>query len=208
MKNEITLKMADLEEDDLLALVKKELDGGTDPMELFDACRKGMVSVGDRFDTGEYFVADLMMAGEIFKQVNVILKPVLKGKSGEEKGEIVLGTVNGDVHDIGKDLVVIMLQANGFKVHDMGVDVPPEQFVAKIKETGAGILGLSGLITSAYDGMKNTVKALNDAGLRDTVKVIIGGGMCSSEVQLYTGADAWGKDANAAVTLCNQFTEA
>lgn len=205
MSEMIVQLVAELDEDGVLSAVKRALDAGTDPIQIFEACRLGMVEVGKRYEAKEYFVADLMMAGEIFKQASALLSPSMRGLATQTKGSVVFGTVQGDIHDIGKDLVVALLRADGFEVIDLGVDVPPDQFVAKLKETGAKVLGLSGLITTAYDGMKNTVAALVQAGLRDQVKVIIGGGLVNAEVQAYSGADAWGKDANEAVALCNQM---
>lgn len=205
MSGEIVQLLADLDEDGVLAQVKAGLEAGTDPLAIFEQCRQGMVEIGKRYEDKQYYVADLMMAGEIFKQASELLSPSMAGKAVETKGQAVMGTVQGDIHDIGKDLVVALLRADGFEVHDLGVDVRPDQFVAKVKETGASILGLSGLITTAYDGMKNTVSALEAAGLRQQVKVIIGGGLVNDEVMNYAGADAWGKDANEAVTLFNRF---
>ncbi len=205
MTNEIIQLLSDLKEEEVLTAVKQSLENGTDPLMIFEACRQGMVEIGKRYETQDYFVADLMMAGEIFKQASEILSPSMTGLVAETKGEVVIGTVQGDIHDIGKDLVVALLRADGFEVHDLGVDVPPDQFVSKLKETGSNLLGLSGLITTAYDGMKDTVTALDAAGIRDQVKVIIGGGLVNEDVKAYSGADDWGKDANAAVTLCNKY---
>lgn len=204
MSNEIVRSMSDLNEDEVLAIVKQELAAGTDSIEIFEACRLGMVEIGKRYEAKEYFVADLMMAGEVFKQASSLLSPAMRGKTTETKGEVVFGTVQGDIHDIGKDLVVALLRADGFNVHDLGVDVPPDQFVAKVRESGAKVVGLSGLITTAYDGMKDTVAAFVNAGIREQVKIIIGGGLVNEEVRNYSEADAWGKDANQAVALFNE----
>lgn len=205
MSEKITKLVADLDEPGVLEAVQAALDAGTDPLAIFEACRLGMVEVGKKYEAKEYFVADLMMAGEVFKQASNLLSPSMRGLSTETKGTVVFGTVQGDIHDIGKDLVVALLRADGFEVLDAGVDVPPEKFVEMVKESGTPVLGLSGLITTAYDGMKNTVAALEEAGLRDKVKVIIGGGLVNDEVQTYAKADAWGKDANEAVSLVNKF---
>lgn len=205
MSEKITQFIADLDEQAALAEVQSELDAGADPLQIFEACRQGMVEVGKRYEENAYFVADLMMAGEIFKQASELLSPSMSGLATESKGKIVVGTVQGDVHDIGKDLVVALLRADGYEVIDAGVDVPPATFVELVKETGTSVLGLSGLITTAYDGMKNTVTALEEAGLRDKVKILIGGGLVNDEVLAYAGADAWGKDANEAVTLVNKY---
>jgi methylmalonyl-CoA mutase cobalamin-binding domain/chain len=205
MSSEIVQMLADLDEEGVLTQVKQDLEAGADPLAIFEACRQGMVEIGKKYEDKQYFVADLMMAGEIFKQASALLSPSMQGKTAETKAEVVVGTVQGDIHDIGKDLVVALLRADGFEVHDLGVDVPPDQFAAKIKETGAKVIGLSGLITTAYDGMRDTVAALEAAGIRDQVTVVIGGGLVNDEVQKYAGADAWGKDANQAVTLFNKY---
>jgi methanogenic corrinoid protein MtbC1 len=169
-------KLADLEEQAVLAQVQQALDDGTDPLQIFEACRQGMVLVGDRYESGEYFVSDLMLAADIFKSASAILQPSMVGVSTETKGAVVMGTVAGDIHDIGKDLTVGMLQASGYQVHDLGVDVAPAAFVGKLQETGATVLGLSGLLTIAFDAMKETIAAVEAAGLRPGVKVMIGGG--------------------------------
>jgi 5-methyltetrahydrofolate--homocysteine methyltransferase len=148
----------------------------------------------------------LVYSGEILKSVTELVKPKLtKATESKKLGKIVFGTVAGDIHDIGKDIVVFMLDVNGFEVHDLGVDVPAQRFVAKIKETGAPIVGLSGFLTLAFDSMKQTVEAMKAAGLRDKVKVMIGGGQITEEVTKYTGADAYGKDAVEGVTLAKKW---
>ena len=119
-------------------------------------------------------------------------------------GKVIIGTVAGDIHDIGKDIVAFMLDVNGFEVYDLGVDVPIEKFVEKIKETGAKVVGLSGFLTLAYESMKDTVKAIQAAGL-DDVKIMIGGGQITEEIMKYTGADAYGKDAMTGVALAKEW---
>ncbi|NIM14060.1 MAG: hypothetical protein GTO45_18615 [Candidatus Aminicenantes bacterium] len=203
--SQLMQKLADLKEEETLNLVRKELAKGTAPMAILETCREGMILVGSRYEAGEYFLPELIMAGEIFKQASEILQPAFGGSEAEGKGKVVFGTVRGDVHDIGKNLVVSILRAAGYDVHDLGVDVPPEQFVTRLRETGAAVLGLSGLITTAYDGMKDTIEALVKAGLRDRVKVMIGGGVMDESVQVYAGADAFGRDPTEAVRLCQQF---
>lgn len=208
MEDQITQELADLEEEAVLSLVRQGLEAGTDALTILDACREGMTRVGERYESGEYFVSDLMMAGEILKQAAKILGPALEGAAATTKGSVVIGTVQGDIHDIGKDLVASMLDVVGYDVHDLGVDVPPEKFVETLKETGATVLGLSGLLTIAFDTMKETVAAVDVAGLRPRVRVMIGGGPVTEEVRKYTGADAWGANAQTAVRLCNQWMEA
>lgn len=206
-KQELSQALADLQEEKLLALVKQELDAGADAMELFDACREGMNMIGQRFESGEYYISDLMYAAEIFKQVQGMLEPLLKAGAGAPRGKVVMGTVKGDIHDIGKNLVIALLRAANYDVTDMGVDVPPARFVEALKETGAGVLGLSGLLTTAFESMKDTVAAVDDAGLRPKVKIMIGGGMVNEVVCTMTKADAWGANAQAAVHLCNQWVD-
>lgn len=203
--SQLMQKLVDLKEEETLNLVRKELGTGTAPMAILETCREGMILVGSRYEKGEYFLPELIMAGEIFEQAFEILRPAFGGSEAEGKGKVVFGTVRGDVHDIGKNLVVAILRAAGYDVHDLGVDVPPQQFVTRLRETGAAVLGLSGLITTAYDGMKDTIEALVKAGLRDRVKVMIGGGVMDESVRVYAGADAFGSDPTEAVRLCQQF---
>ena len=165
--------------------------------------------VGNRFATGEYFIPDLIYSGEILKQVSDMVKPKLvKGKGIKKLGKIVLGTVAGDIHDIGLNIVDFMLDTNGFEVFNLGVDVAPNKFVEKVKETGAPIVALSGFLTLAFDSMKETVKALEEAGARGKIKIMIGGGQVDEHVKEYTGADAYGKDAMEAVTLAKKWLNA
>lgn len=201
--------IADLKEEEALRIVKERLDAGEDPLKILDDAKKGLEIVGDRFAKGEYFIPDLIYSGEIMNQIADLVKPRIgEAKETKKLGKVVIGTVAGDIHDIGKNIVVFMLEVNGFEVYDLGVDVPPEKFVEKVKETGASILGLSGFLTLAFDSMKKTIDALKEAGLRDKVKVMIGGGQVTDEVRKYTGADAYGKDAMAAVTLAKAWVGA
>lgn len=206
MEKPIVEKLADLEEEAFLNLVRQELDAGADPMTILEDCRAGMVLVGKRFEENTYFISDLMMAGELFKQATKMLGPEML-LSDASHGKVVVGTVKGDIHDIGKDLVVGMLKAANYDVYDLGVDVPPDKFIEVLKETGAPVLGLSALITTAFESMKDTVDAIREAGIRSQVKIMIGGGPVNQEVVKYSGADDWGADAQKAVSLCNRFIE-
>ncbi len=197
--------LANLEMDELMESVQLDLDNGRDPVEILKECEAGMVKVGEMFSAGDYFVSDLMMSGEMFKEVGIMLEPHLSGKTGDILGKVVLGTVEGDIHDIGKDLVYVMLKSGGFDVIDVGVDAKPEVFVDALKESGAPLLALSCLLTTCYDSILNTVKAVEAAGLRDQVKIIIGGGPTDESVVSYTGADAVGDDAQSAVRLCKEM---
>jgi methanogenic corrinoid protein MtbC1 len=206
MAKDLVSTLADLKEKEALNIVEDRLKAGEEPLKILEDARKAMEIVGKRFASSEYFMPDLVYSGEILREVTDIVKPKLS-KAGEIKrlGKVVFGTVAGDIHDIGKDIVVFMLDVNGFEVYDLGVDVPAQKFVEKIKESGAPIVGLSGFLTLAYDSMKQTIDAMKAAGLRDKVKVMIGGGQISDEVKKYTGADAYGKDAMAGVSLAKQW---
>jgi methanogenic corrinoid protein MtbC1 len=204
MAGKLAQLLSDLKEPEALAYVDEALGKGTAAEELLEDTKEGMSIVGERFAKGEYFIPDLVFSGEILKGVVEKLEPKLKaatGKETERLGKVVIGTVAGDIHDIGKDLVVFMLDVNGFEVTDLGIDVPVQKFVDAVKETGSTVVGLSGFLTLAFDSMKETVDAIAKAGLRDTVKIMIGGGQIDDQVKSYTGADAFGKDAMEAVKL-------
>ena len=201
---QIIQMMTNLEEEDLLAEVKRNLETGENPLALLEACRKGMSEIGKLFERGDYFLSELIMAGEIFKQVSAIVTPRLaEGNVVAPKGKVVMGTVKDDIHDVGKDIVVTILRGANYEVEDLGVDVPPERFVEATKKTGAGIVGMSGLMTFAFDSMKQTIALLKQAGL--PVKVMIGGGTVTEQICKQVGADAMGMDAQAAVSLCDRW---
>ena len=204
---EIKNALSDLNEDLAIQLVKDALAAKEPAFEILKACQDGMVEVGRRFECQDYFVSDLMMSGEIFKQISAILEPELKAGGSVSIGKIVFGTVKGDIHDIGKDIVVNMLKSANLEVIDLGVDVPPEKFVNALKESGATVLGMSGLLTLAFDSMKATITALQAAGLRDKVKVMIGGGPVDANVCRVVGADDWGADAQQAIRLAKAWVE-
>jgi len=198
--------IVDMKEAEALALTKQMLDSGTDPMKLLGRCREAMEIVGKRFEKGEYFVSELLMGGEILKQIQAMVKPKIKAGATDKKlAKVVFGTVASDIHDLGKDIVEFMLDVNGFEVHDLGVDVSADKFVAKIKEVKPQVVGMSCLLTVAFDSMKATVEAIKAAGLRGDVKIMIGGGTTDEQVRSYAGADAYGKDAVAAVTLAKKW---
>ncbi len=205
MSQELIDAITDMREDDAIALTQQLLDGGSDPLTVLDACRQAMGIIGMRFETGESFIPELILAGEILAKISAIVKPRMQQSADSARlGKIVLGTVQGDIHDIAKDIVGFMLDINGFEVTDLGVDVSPEQFVAAVQQTGAKIVGLSGFLTLAFDPMKATVQAFKDAGLTD-VKIMIGGGQIDENIRQYTGADAYGKDAMAAVAIAKSW---
>ena len=204
MSKELIDLVVDMREEDAVKLAEKLLNEGAEPLGLLDDCRTALGIIGDRFAAGECFVPELILAGEMLRQIGAMVKPRIAGSGGAQQkklGKIVFGTVEGDIHDIAKDIVVFMLDINGFDVMDLGVDVPVAKFVEAVKSFKPQVVGLSGFLTLAYDPMKNTVQALKDAGLRDSVKIMIGGGQMDDQVAAYAKADAYGKDAMAAVTL-------
>jgi methanogenic corrinoid protein MtbC1 len=206
MNDRMISLMADLKEEEVYAWVDGLIAGGADPMVILAESRAAMEIVGKRFETEEYFIPDLMLAGEILKTISDKVKPLLtKGESSQKKGRVLIGTVAGDIHDIGKDIVTLMVDVNGYEVLDLGINVPVQVFVDKIREFRPQVVGLSGFLTLAFDSMEKTVRAIEEAGLRDQVKIMIGGGQMDEEVRKYARADAYGKDAAAAVNLCKQW---
>ena len=206
MAEDLVKLLSDLKEEEALKITKERLDKGDDPLKILEDSRSAMGIVGKRFASGEYFIPDLIYSGEILKEITEMVKPKLtKQVEVKRLGKVVLGTVAGDIHDIGLNMVDFMLDTNGFEVYNLGVDVPAQKLVEKIKESGAPIVGLSGFLTLAFDSMKKTVEAIKVAGLRDKVKIMIGGGQIDEEIRKYTGADAYGQDAMAAVTLARKW---
>ena len=202
---EIPTALAELNEQEAARLVKERLDAGDDPLTILDDLRRGMDIVGERYKAGDYFLSELIVSGEIFKDSMKLVEPHLKADATASATKIVLGTVKGDIHNIGKDIVAVLLKGAGFEVYDLGIDVPPQAFVDKLKETGASILGMSGLLTPSFDSMKETIEAIKEAGLRDKVKVVIGGGVVTELVQRHTGADAFTDDGLEGVEICRRF---
>ncbi len=208
MKEKLVTAIAELYEEEAMSLVHAMLDAGEDPQVILNATSEAMRIIGARFEEGEYFLPELIIAGDLMKQVALVVKPklVTKAVAAKPLGKIVLGTVAGDIHDIGKDVVGFMLDANNFEVHDLGVDVPVATFIAKIREVQPDIVGLSGFLTLAFEQMKVTVEAIKAAGLRDQVKIMIGGAIMDSEAAQYVGADAYGANATAAVKIAKSWT--
>lgn len=207
MSEALVEAFVDMREADVLRISTELLEGGTEPLSILEDCRKALEIIGQRFEEGQAFIPELIMSGEMMDQVTALVKPQIEATAPKERlGKVLMGTVEGDIHDIGKDVVVFMLDANGFEVIDLGIDVTPETFVAKIGETKPDVVGLSGLLTLAFTSMKETVDAIREAGLRDSVKIMIGGAPVDEHVQEYAGADAWGKDAMEAVALAKQWT--
>jgi 5-methyltetrahydrofolate--homocysteine methyltransferase len=201
--------LADMNEDDAFSLAKKMLlEEGANPLRVLELCRNAMDIVGKRFAKGEYFLPELVLAGEMLENIGAIAKPLIKQAPGEEPkklAKVLIGTVHGDLHDIGKNIVTFMLDINGFEVKDIGIDVPVKTFVDEISQFQPDVVGLSGFLTLAFDSMKETVAAIQDAGLRGKLKIMIGGGQVDESVRNYTGADAFGTTAMDAVSLCRNW---
>ena len=208
-ERQLVIWLADMNEDDAFALAKKMLlEEGANPMRVLELCREAMDIVGKRFEQGEYFLPELVLAGEMLENIGAIAKPLItQGPGGEPKklAKVLVGTVHGDLHDIGKNIVTFMLDINGFEVKDIGIDVPVKTFIDEINAFRPDVVGLSGFLTIAFDSMKETIAAIQDAGLRDKLKIMIGGGQVDEAVRNYTGADAFGTTAVEAVSLCKNW---
>lgn len=203
---ELSNAFSQIEEKRVLELVEKRIHEGEDPFAVLTDLSLGMDMVGNLFEREEYFLSELIMAAEIFDEAMKIIGPKLTYRQEKKVlGRIVIGTVKGDLHDIGKNIVTVLLRCSGFEVEDLGVDVSPEKFVEKIKEKKTDFLGLSCLLTPAYQSMKETIQSVEREGLREGVKILIGGGPVDERVRAYVGADAMGKDAQEAVRLCKQY---
>ena len=207
MTETLTGALVEMREDDVLAAVRAANEAGAAPADVIASLQAGMKTIGDKYEAGEYFLSELIMSAEIFKRALEELGLDRSAADTGTRGTVVLGTVHTDIHDIGKNIVVSVLSANGFKVVDLGVDVPAQKFVEAVQESGARVVGLSCLLTTAFPAMQETVAALAEAGLRDTVTVMIGGGPVSADLAQQLGADAAGASAQDAVTLAAQAVE-
>lgn len=199
--------MGELEEDDVVEMLNQVMaEGGADAEKAMEACQKGMDIVGKKFEEGTYFVGDLIYAGELMTQAVGILKDALiQGGDGGKTDKVLLCTVKGDLHDIGKNIVKAMLEATGFEVDDLGIDVAPEKIVEEAKAQGIHTILLSGVLTLAIDSMKETVEAFKEAGMRDDVHILIGGAPVSEGFCKVTGADAWAKNPQTTVQYCKEW---
>jgi methanogenic corrinoid protein MtbC1 len=206
MAHELVEAMANMKEQEALQIVDDMLARGEDPNMILDLSSQAMQVVGERYQEGTYFLPELIMSGEMLRKIGEILKPLLAAQTDQTKklGSVVLGTVRGDIHDIGKDIVGFMLEVNGFEVYDLGIDQPEEAFVKAVAEHKPQVLALSGFLSVAFDSMKSTIEQVEAAGLRKDLKVIIGGGQMDDTVRKYTGADAYGDDAMAAVAFAKE----
>ncbi len=203
---ELTQALVDLKKEEVVGAVEHLLKQQTPPLEIVKALNEGMIKVGERFAAGDYFISELIYSGHIMKDAMTRLDPLFDQAGAGGAGEkVVIGTVQGDIHDIGKNIVTMLVKNAGFNVIDLGVDVPGERFVESLKQSGARALALSCLLNVAIPEMKNVVEALRKAGIRDAVKVIVGGQPIDEEVCKYVGADYYGADAPAGVRICRQI---
>jgi len=198
--------LADLDEKKVYELVENQVAEAVNPLDIIKECNDGMIRVGELFSKGKYFLMELIYSAEILKLVMKKLDPFLAGiQTDTVRGKVIIGTVKGDIHDLGKNIVITLLEGAGFDVVDLGVDVPIKKFVKAVKETGAKVLGLSALLNSTYPVIKEVVDAISAAGLRDQVKIILGGAPINEYVREYAGADYYAKDAVAGVNICKEI---
>lgn len=208
MSKELFDAMINMREKNALRVARESLEKGEDPLKLLESCREAMDLIGNRFEKKEYFLPELVLAGRMLSEITEMAKPrLVEDFQVERIGKVVIGTVQGDIHNIGKNIVTFMLDIHGFEVFDLGVDVSPQRFVDAIEKIQPEVVGLSGLLTLAYSSMKNTVEAIEQAGLRDKVKIMIGGGAMNDEIREFAGADAYGPDAMAAVSFSKRWIE-
>jgi len=209
LRAELIRRVSDLEEVEALSLVQARLAANDDPLAIVQDCQEGLRQVGERYERREYYLSGLIMAGEIFRQVMELLAPLIQQRfSGHESGVVLLGTVAGDIHDIGKNSLSLLLTSYGFTVHDLGVDVPAADFLAAATVHRPHIIGLSGLLTSSYDAMRDTIRLLRSVGdpAIAALPIIAGGNQLNQQVCDYIGADAWVTDAMSGVRLCQRLT--
>ena len=202
--SQITTSLVDGDPDLAVSLTRQALQAGLEPMAIIEAgLVPGMNIVGEKFSKGEYFLPHLIISAGGMQQAMELLEPELRARSQKMKvaGTVVIGTVHGDIHEIGKSLVGTMLSAAGFQVYDLGVDVPAEDFVAKVKETGAQLVGLSALLTTTMVVQKEIIEAFSSAGMREQIKVMVGGAPVTRSWAVEIGADGYAEDAIEAVQL-------
>jgi methylmalonyl-CoA mutase cobalamin-binding domain/chain len=203
MSQEIKKAIIDLERDEIASLVNARLEKGEDPLRVLDECREGMNAVGDLYQEGEYFLAELLLSAEVFKAAVAILEPHLaRVRPPELLGKVLLATLKGDIHDLGKNIFSTMLEAQGFEIVDLGVDVPPKLVLEKVQETRPDFVGFSALVSTVFDSMKEAVDLLKEDGLRDRLTIMVGGGVTNSMVKDYVGADFQTVDATEGVRYC------
>ncbi|SHI28184.1 cobalamin B12-binding domain-containing protein [Desulfosporosinus lacus] len=207
MKDELQIAMADLDEERTLMLVEERVKAGYSSVEIIESCRRGVEVVGEKYSDSHYYLSDLIMSEEILKGVMRILEPYIPTNPSVKGLSIVMGTIEGDIHDLGKNIIIYLLRSSGYQVHDLGVDVTPERFIQAVNETKASILGISVLLSFCIGSIKKVVDLLVDAGLRDKVKVVVGGYPVNQEVKEFTGADFYANDVTEAMRIYREILE-
>ncbi|MBC7110439.1 MAG: corrinoid protein [Archaeoglobi archaeon] len=207
IREEFIRVLVEIDEGRAIELVEKRIDGGEDILTILKDVREASEIIGEKFENGEYFVSDLILAGEMLNKIMEIIRPKMERDKSRSAGKVVMGTVEGDIHDIGKNIVIALLEAEGFEVIDLGVDVPPEEFVRAIRENSPHVVGLSGLLSESVESMKKIVEKIEEAGLRENLKIIIGGGAVDERAKEYVSADEWADDASAGVKKIKRLVE-
>jgi len=207
LEDELQIAMAELDEDKTLMLVAERVQAGYTSLEIIESCRRGVEIVGEKYSDSHYYLSDLIMSEEILKEVMQILEPYIPVNVAQKGRTIVMGTIEGDIHDLGKNIIIYLLRSSGFQVNDLGVDVTPERFIKAVNETKASILGISVLLSFCVDSIKKVVDLLVDAGLRDKVKVVIGGYPVNQQVKEFTGADFYANDVTEALKIYREILE-
>ena len=191
--------------DSIESEVERLLESGVRPQAFLTTCQQCMEEIGGKFEAGEYYLPELVVAGEMFKKVSERIRPHLASTKSEGAETMVLGTPKGDIHNLGKDIFCVLAESCGFVVHDLGVDVPPEAFVKKVEETGATILGMSALVTAAFSAMEEVIRLLEQGGLRKKVHIVIGGGVTTKEMAQRMKVDAQTRDAYEGLRIVKSF---
>lgn len=208
MEDELQIAMADLDEEKTLMLAEERIKAGYTSVEIIESCRRGVEIVGEKYSDSHYYLSDLIMSEEILKGVMRVLEPYIPLNSSEKKGlTIVMGTIEGDIHDLGKNIIIYLLRSSGYQVHDLGVDVTPERFIQAVNETKASILGISVLLSFCIGSIKRVVDLLVEAGMRDKVKVVVGGYPVNQQVKEFTGADFYANDVTEALKIYREILE-
>jgi methylmalonyl-CoA mutase cobalamin-binding domain/chain len=203
MSEELSTAIVELDSDSVPAIVTRRLEAGEDPLEILEDCRRGMTIVGERFQEEEYFLSELIISAELFKQAVALLDPHLaRVREAAISGRVVLATMKGDIHDLGKNILATLLRVHAFEVHDLGVDVDPRELVQKVREVEPDFVGFSSLITSSFASTEQAIGMLEEAGLRDGLKIMLGGGVTTPRLKDHLGADFQTLDAAAGVAFC------
>jgi len=203
----LTRALADLQEDEVMAIIRQRMERGDDPLQIIEDCQAGMREVGERYSQQRYFLAALILAGEILREIMETVLPAVEDRYvSQSAGRVLLGTVRGDIHDLGKNLVMMLLRSYGFTILDLGVDVPPARFVKEARVFQPHIIGMSGLITAAYASMRETVGALRAMMAEEGIQVpVVLGGNVDEQVCRYVDADYWTTDAMEGVRICQRL---